>query len=1083
MKRLMMLIVLFVMCCGTSIAAAGQQQQRTPGKETASFHRLAVICDDSYARDTREDYTVAGDVQWSPGQLTISEGSSLQRVVDGGAWTRVLLDLQRLSDDESSPACRLRFQMHDATDFYLQIGPPVSEEQQGAAQLAIYNVTEDEEAGAGTLVREVVLPEPIQGPLEVNYRHGLIHVDSESGRVLTTYVDNRAAAVRACQLECRSDSIVLHRLNVASSQPELLYDTDELSDEQQLLFTQMLDAAGQFHVLYEQGQFASALEYAQTARDLSREVFGEQHPDYAMRLSNLSAFYASTGDVQAALPLIQRACDIMRDTLGEQSATYAEALQNLGDLYLGTGDVRTAMSTLQQVRQIREIVHGEEHPVYALSLTIIGRLLRTTGNATAAIPLLKQARDIQLDAVGPNHSWTARSSDVLGTCLMAIGDYRNALPLLQQASDTRLAVLGQDHPEASLSLNNLASCHRFLGNYQTALPLLQRARELRLSTLGNTHPHYAISVSNLGMLYLAMGDADAALPLLREARDVTKNVFGEKHPAYATRLNNLAQCYSELGDPASGIELLEESLEVIRGAFGDQHFRLATGLSNLGSLHFLLGDLETAKPLFQQAAEIARSQLGPAHSYYAATLTWLAALDYEMGDVQSAVDQFGEACEIIAVAQGKRHPDYAAGLFRLGRAHLGVQDLDEAFRLVAESASLQRAVLDRSAVVQFQQRQLINQQSSRHHLDLLVECALLTDSDTIAAEALWQWKGATTLRQAAYRSLASHSELAAPFAELQSVTRQLSAMESKRPATPPDSSSNEQRAAAAEALDAWSLRVRELQRQQQRLEQQIASASREFRTVQDPLTVQEVKNRLPESTALIDYLEYRRGEHRPGHGKTSEPESRMLAMIVSKQSLEMVDLGPVAVMSAGIDQFRSAITGQPREKRAIAPSELRELIWDPIERHLAGIETVLISPDTVLGTLPFAALPGKRREPICSRITASPCCRWRCNYGHCSKKTALPVQVSYWSETSTMTTVTSQSNHRSNRHFTLRRVLHGTTNNGNGRLSQGFARNCRQFRHSTPKHFPMSSARRRCHGKRQRKRHFLKRRLNTERCT
>jgi CHAT domain-containing protein len=39
--------------------------------------------------------------------------------------------------------------------------------------------------------------------------------------------------------------------------------------------------------------------------------------------------------------------------------------------------------------------------------------------------------------------------------------------------------------------------------------------------------------------------------------------------------------------------------------------------------------------------------------------------------------------------------------------------------------------------------------------------------------------------------------------------------------------------------------------------------------------------------------------------------------------------------------------------------KLRELLWLPLELHLAGIRTVINSPDTTLGTLPFAALPGK----------------------------------------------------------------------------------------------------------------------------
>jgi CHAT domain-containing protein len=41
---------------------------------------------------------------------------------------------------------------------------------------------------------------------------------------------------------------------------------------------------------------------------------------------------------------------------------------------------------------------------------------------------------------------------------------------------------------------------------------------------------------------------------------------------------------------------------------------------------------------------------------------------------------------------------------------------------------------------------------------------------------------------------------------------------------------------------------------------------------------------------------------------------------------------------------------------------LRDRLWNPLATHLAGIETVLISPDGDLSRLPFAALPGTKDD-------------------------------------------------------------------------------------------------------------------------
>jgi CHAT domain-containing protein len=39
-------------------------------------------------------------------------------------------------------------------------------------------------------------------------------------------------------------------------------------------------------------------------------------------------------------------------------------------------------------------------------------------------------------------------------------------------------------------------------------------------------------------------------------------------------------------------------------------------------------------------------------------------------------------------------------------------------------------------------------------------------------------------------------------------------------------------------------------------------------------------------------------------------------------------------------------------------------VWKPLEPHLAGVETVLIAPDSALNRLPFAALPGRQPGSI-----------------------------------------------------------------------------------------------------------------------
>jgi CHAT domain-containing protein len=49
-----------------------------------------------------------------------------------------------------------------------------------------------------------------------------------------------------------------------------------------------------------------------------------------------------------------------------------------------------------------------------------------------------------------------------------------------------------------------------------------------------------------------------------------------------------------------------------------------------------------------------------------------------------------------------------------------------------------------------------------------------------------------------------------------------------------------------------------------------------------------------------------------------------------------------------------------RDAARTAGRNLHKRLWQPLAKHLRGAKTVLISPDEVLGTVPFAALPGSK---------------------------------------------------------------------------------------------------------------------------
>ena len=77
--------------------------------------------------------------------------------------------------------------------------------------------------------------------------------------------------------------------------------------------------------LYQQGQYAQALDLARQSLELARANVGEEHPDTAMSLNNLAYLYQAVGNYEAAQPLFARALAICEKVLGPEHPDTAGA--------------------------------------------------------------------------------------------------------------------------------------------------------------------------------------------------------------------------------------------------------------------------------------------------------------------------------------------------------------------------------------------------------------------------------------------------------------------------------------------------------------------------------------------------------------------------------------------------------------------------------------------------------------------------------------------------------------------------------------------------------------------------------------
>jgi CHAT domain-containing protein/tetratricopeptide (TPR) repeat protein len=800
--------------------------------------QLQPVFNDDFMTDTRDDYQIAGDVSWNKGQLTLAEGASITREINGGAWAKVALSLEpnnRVANQQPTEL-RVWFIMDGATSCFVRLQSHAPDEEGRTGSVALIDTAVKD----GMLIEQIVREQPLTKnsvhSLTLEYRHGLVRVTGDDQPLLIAHIQNGAAMVDSCRIDAFSGNRGLRNVAVFRTQRPA-----DLTAEQQEQLAKAAAANQELFSLYRHSKFSEAADVGERVLEINKSVLGEQHPDYAMRLNNLAAIYQRMGDSARAEPLFKQALEINKSVLGEQHPDYATSLNNLALLYNNMGDFARAEPLQKQALEIRKSVLGEQHPDYATSL------------------------------------------NNLATLYYSMGDFARAEPLYKQALEIHKSVLGEQHPDSATSLDNLAGLYDSMGDSARAEPLYKQALEIRKSVLGEQHPDYALSLNNLAALYYSMGDFARAEPLQKQALEIRKSVRGEQHPNYANSLNNLAAIYQRMGDSARAEPRFKQALEIQKSVLGEQHPHYATSLGNLAVLYDSMGDSARAEPLYKQAVNI------------------------------------------------------------------------------------QRVNLNRSSLVQSERQQNRNQSAKRFYLDNRLTISLqLPKTGDAALTDLWQWKGAVTARQQAYRQVASNPRLAPLFAELQSVSHQLSAVSGQTPVPPANTAPDVERTAYNQKREIWNDRFAVLNRQREDLEQRIAAGSEEFRRIREPLTVADVQGWLPEGTAFVDVLEYNHSTPNPDQKGKTDYERRYLAFVVLRdQPPMMIGLGSAASLSEAITVFRRPFrVGEytPANHRAAeaAGRQLRRDLWLPIEKHLDGIDTVIVSPDMALGTLPFGALPGRK---------------------------------------------------------------------------------------------------------------------------
>ncbi|WP_204150747.1 CHAT domain-containing tetratricopeptide repeat protein [Leptolyngbya sp. CCY15150] len=637
----------------------------------------------------------------------------------------------------------------------------------------------------------------------------------------------------------------------------------------------------------------------------------------------------------------------------EQAEPLAEAthLNDQGaDLYQA-GRYEDAELFFQESLNIYREQLGDRHPYVATSFNNLASLYRDQGRYEEAEPLFQEALIIWRTQFGSRHPNVATSLDNLALLYRAQGRFREAEPLFQESLSIVREQLGDRHPNVATSLNNLAEMYSQQGRYWEAESLVQESLLILREQLGDRHPDVATILNNLAGLYQDQGRYGEAEPLFQESLVIRREQLGDRHPDVANSLNDLALLYRVQGRLQEAEPLYQESLVIRREQLGDRHPSVATSLNNLSVLYWAQGRYGEAEPLFQEALDIRREQLGDRHPDVANSLNNLALLYQAQGRYGEAVPRYQEALDIVREQLGDSHPNIARSLNNLTELYRVQGDIDAALTWFQQGLAVEETNLSLNLAIgsDDRKRAYIATISGTTDRALSLHLQDANSNPTAARLAL------TTVLRRKGRVLDAVTDTQQLLR--QNLSPDLAPLLDEFTAVQTQLANQLYGGLGDQDPEVYRTRIDQLRQEANRLENELSRRSAEFRVETEPVEIEAVQALIPADAALVELVQYR-----PFDATASQAERwgnpRYAAYILhSTGDPQWVDLGDAEAINTAARVFLAAtrVPGDLTRARAAARA-LDELVMAPIRPLLSDATHLLLSPDSQLNLIPFAAL-------------------------------------------------------------------------------------------------------------------------------
>ena len=527
----------------------------------------------------------------------------------------------------------------------------------------------------------------------------------------------------------------------------------------------------------------------------------------------------------------------------------------------------------------------------------------------------KRAVALREKLQGPDSLATAQTLRLWAIAQLGRGNYSGArsmvdraVKIFEKAEQSGFPFSRVDTAQYSRVLTAQAGTLAFMMDWHGAKRAQLKGIELK-AKLSTTSPGIGTAYLNLGRLEHLLGNHAEALLDFRKAREILTPEVEVSKTIMPELMSAEGRCLFETGNKAESLAMVEHALRAGEEIFGPDDPSIGPMLDELAELYRREGRFAEAKQLLERGVAITRRAFGPLHPDVAETEAHLAQVLAETGDAKASLE-------------------HALESERINRGHL----------------SLSIATLPEREATLF----AIKRESA---LPIALSAAVDGQGDRVGPV----YDALVRSRAIVFDELASRHRVQGSASEDSELIAKLS--EELR-------SARERLARLAMAKGDRAEQLHKALDERDSADRKLAAASAQYRrrTAGMSAGLKEVSAALPEDTALVSFVRF---QHL-SKGTIEEPEE-YAAFVLTKGIPAVVSLGPGREIDASVDEVRSKMAAEAaapgiavkRNEAAyrVSAEKLRKLVWDPIDRHVAGIKRIFIVPDGALHMINFAALP------------------------------------------------------------------------------------------------------------------------------